>query len=218
VVAIGQSLWWDWIGTNRDPSGGNAKLLRWILNNRHERLQRVLALERPLTAAEVEGYWKGLASEDADEACEAIEWLTRAPAAERQTIPFLRQHLKPELPPDTDRLHKLIADLDDDKFTVRETAQRELEKLGDVALPALQKAVEVSFSAEVRRRATAVIKAPQHLSAEKRQAIRGVEALEYFGTAEAKELLETLARGAPGSQLTEAAKVSLGRIALQKKR
>jgi hypothetical protein len=218
VVAIGQSLWWDWVGTNRDPSGGNAKLLRWILNNQHERLQRVLALERPLTAGEIEGYWKSLASEDADEAYEAIAWLTRAPAAERQTIPFLRQHLKPELPPNTERLRKLIADLDDDQFNVRETAQRELGKLGDVALPALKKAVEVSSSAEVRRRANAIINAPQHQSAEERQGIRGVEVLEHFGTAEAKEQLEALARGAPGSRLTEAAKAALERIALQKKR
>jgi hypothetical protein len=218
VVAIGQSLWWDWIGTSRDPSGGNAKLLRWILNNRHERLQRVLALERPLTAAEVEGYWKGLASEDADEACEAIEWLTRAPAAERHTIPFLRQHLKPEPPPNTDRLRKLIADLDDDNFNVREAAQRELEKLGDVALPALQKVVQVTSSAEVRRRATTILKAPQHLSAEKLQAIRGVEVLEHLDTAGAKEQHETLARGAPGSRVTDAAKVALERLALQKKR
>jgi hypothetical protein len=171
-----------------------------------------------LTAAEIEGYWKDLASEDADEACEAIAWLTRAPAVERQTIPFLRQHLKPELPPNTERLRKLIADLGNDEFNVRETAQRELEKLGDVALPALQKKVEATSSAEVRRRATAILKAPQHLSAEKLQGIRGVEVLEHFGTAEAKEYLETLARGAPGSRVTDAAKLALDRLALQKKR
>jgi hypothetical protein len=214
VVAIGQSLWWSWISTSRDPSGGNAKLLRWILNNPHERRQRVVAFGHPLTAAEVEGYWKALASEDVDEVSEAIEWLTRAPQAERQTIPFLRQHLKPQPPPDARRLRKLIADLGDDRFTVREAAQQELEKLGDVALPALQKEVEVTTSAEVRRRAGELIKAPQHPSGEKLRAIRGVEVLEQFGTAEAKQLLAMLAKGAPGSRLTDAAKAALERLAL----
>jgi hypothetical protein len=59
VVAIGQSLWWDWIGTNRDPSGGNVKLLRWVLNNRHERFQRVLALERGMSAFSASSPWSG---------------------------------------------------------------------------------------------------------------------------------------------------------------
>jgi hypothetical protein len=213
VVAVGQSLWWNWVSTSRDPSGGNAKLLRWILNHRHERRQRVVTFGRPLTAAEIEGYWKGLASADEDEADEALEWLAHTPKAERQVLLFLRQHLKPESAPSADRLRKLIADLGDDKFVVREAAQQELEKLGDVALPALQKAVKTTSSAEVRRRAGELLNAPQQLSGERQRAVRGVEVLEQFGTAEAKQQLALLAKGAPGSQVTDAAKAALERLA-----
>jgi hypothetical protein len=125
----------------------------------------------------------------------------------------LRQHLKPAAPPDAQRLRKLIADLDDDRFDVRQAAQKELEQLGDVALPALQKAVKATSSAELRRRALAVLKAPPRPSGEERQALRGVEVLEQFGTAEARQHLEMLAKGAPGSRVTGAAKAALERLA-----
>jgi hypothetical protein len=61
-----------------------------------------------------------------------------------------------------------------------------------------------------------VIRALPHLSGEKLRAIGGVEVLEYFGTAEATQRLETLAKGAPGSRLTEAAKAALARLGLPK--
>jgi hypothetical protein len=213
VVALGQSLWWNWVSTSRDPSGGNARLLHWVLNTRHERRQRVVAFGRPLTAAEVEGYWKGLASEDADEAAEAIAWLTQAPEAERRTLALLRRRLKAEPPPNPERLRKLIADLAADDFAVREAAQRQLEKLGDVALPALRKEVKATSSAEVRRRAGEILKAPQRLSGDKRRALRGVDVLDQLGTADARQHLATLAQGAPGSRLTEAARAALERLA-----
>jgi hypothetical protein len=213
VVALGQSLWWNWISTSRDPSGGNAKLLRWILNNSYERRQRVIASGRPLTAAEIECHWRSLGSEDVDEVAEAMEWLKRSPEAGSLTIAFLRRHLQPEPPPDPGYLHKLIADLADDKFAVRERAQKELQQIGDVARPALQQEMKATSSAEVRRRAQNILEAPLLLPAERRQAIRAVEILEYFATANARQLLAGLANGAPGSRLTEAANAALERLA-----
>jgi hypothetical protein len=119
--------------------------------------------------------------------------------------------LKPEPPPDAERLRRLIAGLADDDFAVREAAQRELEKLGDVALPALRKEVEKTSSAEVRRRAGEVLKAPRRLSGEQLRALRGVEVLEQLGTAEARQHLAALAKGAPGSRLTDTARAALER-------
>jgi hypothetical protein len=74
--------------------------------------------------------------------------------------------------------------------------------------------VKGTSSPEVRRRAGEVIKAPPHPSGEKLRTLRGVEVLEQLGTAEAKQHLAKLSRGAPGSRLTEAAKAAMERLAL----
>ena len=50
-------------------------------------------------------------------------------------------------------------------------------------------------------------------SAEDRAALRGVEALEYAGTSEARGLLKELAAGAPAARLTLEATAALERLA-----
>ncbi len=42
--------------------------------------------------------------------------------------------------------------------------------------------------------------------------LRGVEALEGIGTADARQVLETLAAGAPGAELTRAASAAVERL------
>jgi hypothetical protein len=44
------------------------------------------------------------------------------------------------------------------------------------------------------------------------RSIRAVQVLEMIGTAESRDVLETLAKGAPGSRQTEDAKGSLARL------
>ena len=46
----------------------------------------------------------------------------------------------------------LIADLDSETFAVRDSAMKELTKLGDAAAPALRDALDKAPSAEARRR------------------------------------------------------------------
>jgi hypothetical protein len=36
VVALGQSLWWNWISGSRSDGADNAKLLRWLLIRRSQ--------------------------------------------------------------------------------------------------------------------------------------------------------------------------------------
>jgi hypothetical protein len=52
--------------------------------------------------------------------------------------------------PDAGQVTRLIADLDSDEFAVRESAHKQLEKLGEPALAALQKALD-SDDLETRR-------------------------------------------------------------------
>ena len=65
-----------------------------------------------------------------------------------------------------ERIAAVIKQLGDDEFAKRETASKELEALGEPALPALRKA-RLSDDAEIRRRAEEAIRAISHKVAEK---------------------------------------------------
>jgi hypothetical protein len=213
IIVIGQSLWWNWVSSGRDPSGGNAKLLQWIFTSAHQRRQRFLGLKQPLSTAQMADCWANLAADDFDEASEARCWLTRAPGADRQTVPFLKGQLSPVPPADTKRLELLIAQLNDDAFQTREKAQRELEVMGDSASAILQRTLEAKPSAEVRRRIEGILDKVRPLSREQRQYLRAIDVLEQLATPDAKALLRALSEGAPGTRVTGAAQEALDRLA-----
>jgi hypothetical protein len=165
-----------------------------------------------LDAEQVEALWNDLASEDAGRAFKATVTLGAAPA---QTVPWLRKRLKPVATPDAKRIAELIAQLDSDDFAVRNTAAKELEKLGDLAGPALRKALEGAISIEARRRIETLLGAgkPGHaLPLEELRRLRAVEVLEQAATADARALLEMLAKGAARARLTREAKAALERL------
>ena len=69
-------------------------------------------------------------------------------------------------------------------------------------------------SAEVRRRVEELLRkldGPMPSSGQLRD-LRSVEVLEHIGTPEAKQVLQTLAKGAPEARLTQEAKASLERL------
>ncbi len=63
------------------------------------------------------------------------------------------------------RFAKLIADLDDSNYPVRDKATRELAKLRDLAIPALRKALEKPVSLEVRVRIEQLLEKRQRFHA-----------------------------------------------------
>jgi hypothetical protein len=70
-------------------------------------------------------------------------------------------------------------------------------------------------SAEVKRRAEVILekyRAGLSASPEGLRLVRSVEVLEHLGTAEARTLLETLAKGPAGAELTVEAKAALERL------
>src|SRR5262249_46186577 len=101
-------------------------------------------------AKEVAAWWEDLAGEDAGRAYAAVWRLAEVP--EPTAVAFLREHLKPAVDPDFEKVRQHVRDLDSDTFAVREKAYRQLEELGDAALPALRQALEQDPSVEVRRR------------------------------------------------------------------
>jgi hypothetical protein len=116
------------------------------------------------------------------------------------------------------RLAKLIADLDDNNFDVRERASRALAGMGSAAAQALERAEARARSPEARRRIARLLEgcqAPLLPSAQLRGA-RAVAALEHLGTPAAQALLRRLSDGAPDSPLTVEAKAALQRLSLRR--
>jgi RNA polymerase sigma factor (sigma-70 family) len=165
-----------------------------------------------LAPKELESLWADLGGADVPKARQALMTLAASLA---QTVPFLKERLQPVEAPAKERIARLLKDLDSEEFEVREKAQAELEKLGELALPALRQALEDKPSLEFRRRVESIL---QHVGPGTVpglalvRLLRAVEVLERIRTAEAAEVLERLAKGAPESRLTQDAKASAERL------
>jgi len=111
------------------------------------------------------------------------------------------------------RLQQLLADLDAAAFAQREAASRQLADLEEQAEPALQAALAANPSAEQRRRLEELLAAPRVVrSPEKLRVLRAIQVLEQIGTAEARRVLEALARGAADARPTQDARSVLQRL------
>src|SRR5262249_34454070 len=105
------------------------------------------------SAAELEADWNDLAG-DAAAGDAALGRLASSPG---RAVPVLGKQLENAEPVDTRRIERLIADLDDERFAVREQATRELEALAERAAPAMRKALAGKPSLEARRRLVALL-------------------------------------------------------------
>ena len=155
--------------------------------------------------------WADLAGGDAPSAFRARWTLS---GAQEAALPLLAKHLQPARPADRKPLEKLLAELDSDQFETRTAAQKELEKLGELATPALRDMLAKSPSLESRRRAQAILdklRGPV-IDPEQRRAVRAVAILEDMSTPEARKLLAALADGAPEARLTREARAALERL------
>jgi RNA polymerase sigma factor (sigma-70 family) len=153
--------------------------------------------------------WTNLAGTDASQAHRAVRTLSEDPGS----VEFLRQHLVPAARPDGARVAKLIADLDNDDFDVREEGGRGLEQLEALAEAPLREALARRLPPEAQRRAEALLGAlSAGVAPTVLRAGRAVAALEYIATPEARQLLETLAKGVPEARLTQEAKAALERL------
>jgi hypothetical protein len=162
-----------------------------------------------LSAKDLAAAWADLAAPNPGQAQLAVENLVLS----RQAVGFLKAKLKSApVKADTGKVAALVEALDHKRFGERERATAELAKLGAAAAPALAEAFRESPSLEARRRAgkllAKVCNAPSLLPEQ-----RGVEVLVRLGTAEARRLLEELARGPREAWLTQQARDGLYRLA-----
>jgi len=167
-----------------------------------------------LGAEDMAKAWADLGGTDAPKAFRARVALASSPD---EAIALLKDRLQPVKVADPQRLRSLLTDLDSDRYTVREKAQSELEALGDLAEPALRQALTDKPTPELQRRVQGMLdrlRAPV-TRADMLQALRAVAVLEDIAKPEARQVLETLSKGAPAARQTQEAKASLVRLAKQ---
>lgn len=163
-----------------------------------------------LPPADLECCWADVARADAAKAYQAMWKLAGDPAA---AVPLLAGKLRPVPAPDPQKLVRLVAELDAADAEVRERATAELEKLAELADPALRQVLAGKPSLEVRQRVERLL---ERLDERLGQAtylpiLRGLEVLERIGTPESRQLFEKMAAGAGGSIVTREARAALGR-------
>jgi RNA polymerase sigma factor (sigma-70 family) len=157
---------------------------------------------------ELDALWENLGSSDAAKALLAMGRLQASGTA----VSLFRDRLRPTAAVEESRLAALLADLASDHRDVRARATTELEKLEDSAEAALRKVLETKPTLELRQRVERLLNLLEQPGKERVRMLRAIELLEHIGTAEAKALLEVLAKGLPGGRRTREAQAALDRL------
>jgi WD40 repeat protein len=167
---------------------------------------------RKLSPKELDTLWTDIKDADAARAYTAMGILIAAPG---QAVAFLKEKLRPITPVGQKEMERLIAELDSDRFMVRERAAGDLDYRAGLVEPALRRALKGKLSLEARRHVERVLRqvtedtpAPERL-----RTLRALETLEHISTSEARQVLKALATGAPEAWLTREATAALKRIA-----
>jgi WD40 repeat protein len=194
-------------GKHLVSAGTDTTALTWDLTRLIRREAAVAALLQPQA---LDALWNDLASSDAVRAFAAVRRLSAAP---EPAIRLLRDRLRPVVEASPDRLQPLLVALNSPQFRQRQTAMTQLAALGEQAGPALRVALKANPSLEQRRRIEQLLGAMgATASGEGLRSLRAVEALEWIGSSDARQVLEALTVGMPGARLTQEAKGALGRL------
>lgn len=172
---------------------------------------------KSLTAKDLKRLWMALRDADAPKAHGALWVLVAAPD---QAVPFLQEHLHPVPRVSAERLHRLIGDLDADQFPRREEASRELAKLGIEAESPLHNTLKGKPSLEMRRRIETLLSnqaCQAETTPDSLRHLRAIQVLEQIGSAQARQILGSLAQGAPAEPATRDAAAAKARLELRQR-
>ena len=166
---------------------------------------------RLLDAEALKANWSSLKSGDAKAAGDAVIALIGTP---QQATSYLKDQLQPAAGVESAMIAKLIAELDSDQFKVREKAQSQLIEIGDQLLPYLEKELLRNLPLETAPALEALqTKLTTPLTGDRLRLVRAIEVLERIGTAETRQVLESLAAGVPqGPWRPTKARAALGRM------
>jgi WD40 repeat protein len=164
-----------------------------------------------LSEQALEALWADLAGNDAARAFAALRKLV---ASADQAVTLFERRVAPASAPAPKRLAGLLANLESGRFERRRQAQAELQALGELAEPALRKALADGppLGLRQRRERLLALSATQPGPAQLRD-LRAVEALEMIGSTAARRALARLAGGEPGARLTREARGAVQRLA-----
>lgn len=172
--------------------------------------------------ADLEALWRSLGDRDPLKATRAVRECRAVlrgggPEIRDALLALLRERLAP-LP--KDRMDRLIKELDDEEFEVRDRATRELERYGAAAGAALRGLLDGNPSAELRTRASGLLKKIETSGLESPEALRPLRALEVLETARlpaTTAILESLADGVESARETQEARFALRRLKKEKR-
>jgi WD40 repeat protein len=166
---------------------------------------------QPLDAEALQARWTDLTNVEATTGWRAINHLVSAP---QQVVALCQAKLEPTPRVEAARIEELVEQIGSEVFKVRQKAQTELARLGEVALPQLRKALTTNLPLEARLRLEDLEAkaATLALSGERLRMARAIEILERIGTPEAREVLQKLASGAPGALPTVHGQAALRRL------
>lgn len=164
---------------------------------------------RSLAADEADALWHELAAE-APRAAKAMARLMDAPPTE--AVDLLRTRLR--LTETQRQLDLALDDLGSDTFAARQRATAQLERMGNLARPALQLAIAERPSLEKQRRVEQILdrlgrpfSSPAGL-----RLLRLIELLERIDTKPARDMLDELAKTGTDTGLPRQARLALDRL------
>jgi WD40 repeat protein len=165
-----------------------------------------------LQPKDLNALWTELASKDASRAFSALRKLS---ACSDQAITLIQERVRPATSPDSKSLAQLLADLHSGRVESRRQAESELEGLGDLAEPALRKALEGDLPIVLRRRVERLLDKLVMPTARQMRDLRAIELLELIGSSNARQVLLSLADGVPATRLTRVARGAVQRLTKQ---
>jgi hypothetical protein len=170
--------------------------------------------DNPPDAEAVAASWKQLASSDPQQAFAAIGKLIQVP---QQTLELFQAEVDQVTKSvDQENLKRLIRELDDDRFDVREAAHKELLRLRAVADVLLRQALKNNPSAEVEYRISRILETPVTEAPLPEDELfrlrRMIYALELIGNDDAQRQLAALSSGHPNVIIMRDAGASLLRL------
>jgi hypothetical protein len=164
-----------------------------------------------LTREQMERLWNDLAIIEPSKSYPALWKLV---GSSNQAAMFLMEHLRNGPAVHEEEMQELLAKLDSQQYAAREKAQKELERVVIDVEPRLRAFLRTDPPPEARHRVERVLASARSGAqfAKFCQQVRGVQALEYIGTAAARRHLQALANGPIGNRLTTEAACALHRL------